>query len=228
MTDINKKLSALYDGELEKNEIDNVLRELDKSDELKKTLSMYSLIGLSMGDKQNITNIASANLRKDNQIFSKLWLSNALTAAASILLTLFVVNYADLSRMNISTESANKIASAVNSKEAKEVVANSNESLVDHIMNVINDPAFMDTKNTIDLRNVGYNISDKQNLGYSNGRESFKLRIENSDFGLNRIRYWRHGNKMIYLVPISNGRVVTIYGNISASKAIQIANSIKQ
>ena len=130
--------------------------------------------------------------------------------------------------MNISTESANKIASAVNSKEAKEVVANSNEFLVDHIMNVINDPGFMDTKNTIDLRNVGYNISDKQNLGYSNGRESFKLRIENSDFGLNRIRYWRHGNKMIYLVPISNGRVVTIYGNISASKAIQIANSIKQ
>ena len=227
MTDINKKLSALYDGELEKNEIDNVLRELDNSDELKKTLSMYSLIGLSMEDKENITHIASANSRKDNQIFSKLWLSNALTAAASILLTLFVVNYADLSRMNISTESANKIASAVNSKEAKEVVANSNEFLVDHIMNVINDPAFMDT-NTIDLRNVGYNISDKQNLGYSNGRESFKLRIENRDFGLNRIRYWRHGNKMIYLVPISNGRVVTIYGNISASKAIKIANSIKQ
>jgi len=227
MTDINKKLSALYDGELEKNEIDNVLRELDNSDELKKTLSMYSLIGLSMEDKENITHIASANSRKDNQIFSKLWLSNALTAAASILLTLFVVNYADLSRMNISTESANKIASAVNSKEAKEVVANSNEFLVDHIMNVINDPAFMNT-NTIDLRNVGYNISDKQNLGYSNGRESFKLRIENRDFGLNRIRYWRHGNKMIYLVPISNGRVVTIYGNISASKAIKIANSIKQ
>ena len=227
MTDINEKLSALYDGELEKNEIDNVLRELENSNELKKTLSIYSLIGLSIRDKQNITHIASANLRKDNKIFSKLWLSNALTAAASILLTLFVVNYADFSRMNISTESANKIASAVNSKEAKEVVANSNEFLVDHIMNVINDPAFMNT-NTIDLRNVGYNISDKQNLGYSNGRESFKLRIENRDFGLNRIRYWRHGNKMIYLVPISNGRVVTIYGNISASKAIKIANSIKQ
>ena len=227
MTDINEKLSALYDGELEKNEIDNVLRELENSNELKKTLSIYSLIGLSIRDKQNITHIASASLRKDNRIFSKLFLSNALTAAASILLTLFVVNYADLSRMNISTESANKIASAVNSKEAKEVVANSNEFLVDHIMNVINDPAFMNT-NTIDLRNVGYNISDKQNLGYSNGRESFKLRIENRDFGLNRIRYWRHGNKMIYLVPISNGRVVTIYGNISASKAIKIANSIKQ
>ena len=226
MTDINEKLSALYDGELENNEIDNVLRELDNNDELKQTLSIYSVIGLSMRDKQNVTHISSANLRKDNWITSKLWLSNAFTAAASILLTFFVVNYADLSRMNISTESANKIASAVNSKEAKEVVANSNEFLVDHIMNVINDPAFMNT-NTIDLRNVGYNISDKQNFGYSNGRENFKLRIENRDFGLDRIRYWRHGNKMIYLVPISNGRVVTIYGNISASKAIQIANSIK-
>ena len=68
MTDINKKLSALYDGELEKNEIDNVLRELDNSDELKKTLSMYSLIGISMEDKENITHIASSNLRKDNKI----------------------------------------------------------------------------------------------------------------------------------------------------------------
>ena len=228
MTDINEKLSALYDGELDKNEIDNVLDALDKSNDLKKTLSIYSLIGLSLNHKDNLVDISSAQNKNSKRTYSKLWLSNTITAAASILLTLFVVNDADLSRMTISADSTNKIESAVNSKEAKEVVASSNEYIVDHIMNVINDPAFMNTKNTIDLRNVGFNTSNNQSIGYSNGRENFKLRIENRDFGLKKIRYWRHGNKMIYLVPISNGRVVTIYGNISASSAIQIANSIKQ
>ena len=187
MTDINEKLSALYDGELDKNEIDNVLDALDKSNDLKKTLSFYSLIGLSLNHKDNLVHISSAQNKTSKRVYSKLWLSNTITAAASILLTLFVVNDADLSRMNISADSTNKIESAVNSKEAKEVVASSNEYIVDHIMNVINDPAFMNTKNTIDLRNVGFNTSNNQSIGYSNGRENFKLRIENRDFVLKKI-----------------------------------------
>jgi hypothetical protein len=32
---------------------------------------------------------------------------------------------------------------------------------------------------------------------------------------------------MIYVVPLSDGRVVTLYGNIDANSAIEIANSIK-
>ena len=85
----------------------------------------------------------------------------------------------------------------------------------------------MNSDKILDLRNVGFISNNDGNFGYTRGKEKFKLRIENKDFGLKKIKYWKHGNKMIYLVPISNGRVVTIYGNLSASSAIQIANSIR-
>lgn len=225
MSDIKERLSALYDGELDSNDIDSVLEELEADNNLQKTLSLYSLIGLSLANENKVTDINDFKVEKNKNIFTNIWLSNTLTAAASIILTLFVVNYADFSRMNISVDSTNKIASAVSSREAKEIISNSDEYLVDHIMSVINDPSFMNS-NTIDLKNVGYAAGRAGNIGYSNGFEKFQLRIENKNFGLKKIRYWKHGNKMIYIVPISNGRVVTLYGNLSASSAIEIANSI--
>ena len=225
MSDIKERLSALYDGELDSNDIDSVLEELEADSNLQKTLSLYSLIGLSLANENKVTDINDFKIEKNKNIFTNIWLSNTLTAAASIILTLFVVNYADFSRMNISVDSTNKIASAVSSREAKEIISNSDEYLVDHIMSVINDPSFMNS-NTIDLKNVGYAAGRAGNIGYSNGNEKFQLRIENKNFGLKKIRYWKHGNKMIYIVPISNGRVVTLYGNLSASSAIEIANSI--
>ena len=225
MSDIKERLSALYDGELDSNDIDSVLEELEADNNLHKTLSLYSLIGLSLANENKVTDINDFKIEKNKNIFTNIWLSNTLTAAASIILTLFVVNYADFSRMNISVDSTNKIASAVSSREAKEIISNSDEYLVDHIMSVINDPSFMNS-NTIDLKNVGYAAGRAGNIGYSNGNEKFQLRIENKNFGLKKIRYWKHGNKMIYIVPISNGRVVTLYGNLSASSAIEIANSI--
>ena len=225
MSDIKERLSALYDGELDSNDIDSVLEELEADNNLQKTLSLYSLIGLSLANENKVTDINDFKVEKNKYIFTNIWLSNTLTAAASIILTLFVVNYADFSRMNISVDSTNKIASAVSSREAKEIISNSDEYLVDHIMSVINDPSFMNS-NTIDLKNVGYAAGRAGNIGYSNGNEKFQLRIENKNFGLKKIRYWKHGNKMIYIVPISNGRVVTLYGNLSASSAIEIANSI--
>lgn len=225
MSDIKERLSALYDGELDSNDIDSVIEELEADNNLQKTLSLYSLIGLSLANENKVTDINDFKVEKNKNIFTNIWLSNTLTAAASIILTLFVVNYADFSRMNISVDSTNKIASAVSSREAKEIISNSDEYLVDHIMSVINDPSFMNS-NTIDLKNVGYAAGRAGNIGYSNGNEKFQLRIENKNFGLKKIRYWKHGNKMIYIVPISNGRVVTLYGNLSASSAIEIANSI--
>ena len=225
MSDIKERLSALYDGELDSNDIDSVLEELEADNNLQKTLSLYSLIGLSLANENKVTDINDFKVEKNKNIYTNIWLSNTLTAAASIIFTLFVVNYADFSRMSISVDSTNKIASAVSSREAKEIISNSDEYLVDHIMSVINDPSFMNS-NTIDLKNVGYAAGRAGNIGYSNGNEKFQLRIENKNFGLKKIRYWKHGNKMIYVVPISNGRVVTLYGNLSASSAIEIANSI--
>ena len=93
-------------------------------------------------------------------------------------------------------------------------------------MKVINDPNFMNSKESVDLRNVGFLSESRTGSTYSRGKENFKLRIEKNNFGLNKIRYWKHGNKMIYLVPLSDGRAITIYGNVTLSTAISIAKSI--
>ena len=107
--------------------------------------------------------------------------------------------------MDINTNSSKQISSAINSKEAKNTAEKSNEYLADHIMNIINDPNYMSSKNPLDLQNVGYKSNSDNGYIHSKGNESFQLRIENKNFGIKQIRYWKHGNKMIYLVPLSDG-----------------------
>ena len=226
MNDINEKLSALYDGELSKKEIDDLLDIINKDSTLQKKLSMYSLIGLATSeDETNIVSIESKK-NKTKNFLSNIWLSNTLTAAASILLTLTIVNNTDFSRMNISIDSTNQISSAINSKEAKETALKSEEYLADYIMKVINEPNFMNSNQSLDLQNVGFSNNLENGYLYSKGNENFKLRIEKNNFGLKKVRYWKHGNKIIYLVPLSDGRAVTLYGNIPISTALAIAQSI--
>jgi len=226
MNDINEKISALYDDELNQDEIDSLLKITSNDLMLQKRLSMYGMIGhvLNVEKKELISINSKQNSKKE--LFSNIWLTNSLTAAASILLTLTFVNNTDLSRMNISNSSTEQITSAINSKEAKEVVVKSEEFLTDYIMRVINDPNFMNTNKPMDLRNVGFMTNSAKSSVYSRGKENFKIRIEKNNFGLKKIRYWKHENKMIYLVPISNDRTVTIYGNIPLSTAVSIAKSI--
>jgi len=226
MNDIDKKISELYDGELDQNEIDTLLEIISGDQKLQKKLSMYSLAGIASSYKNNQVVSIKLKDKLNKSLFSNIWFSNGLTAAASVLLTLTIVNNADFSRMDISSSSTNQISSAINSKEAKEVINKSEESLADYIMKVINDPNFMNSKESVDLRNVGFLSESRTGSTYSRGKENFKLRIEKNNFGLNKIRYWKHGNKMIYLVPLSDGRAVTIYGNVTLSTAISIAKSI--
>ena len=110
--------------------------------------------------------------------------------------------------------------------EAREIADRSEENLTDYVLKVINDPNFMNSKLPVDLRNVGFSLNSKKGDIYSKGKENFKIRIEKNNFGLRKIRYWNHSNKKIYLIPITDGRIVTIYGNISTATAISIAKSI--
>ena len=223
--EIGEKLSALHDGELESSEIDELIDLVSKDTQLQKKLSFYSVMGMAANYESN--KVVKIKPKKTKNIFSNLWLSNAITAAASILLTLIFVNDNDFSRMNVDSKSFDQITSAINSKEAKNIAKQSEEYLTDHIMRIINDPSFMiSNSNNIDLRNVGYKTNAIQGLGYSKGDENFQLRLEKKDFTLNSIKYWKHGNKMIYLVPMKDGRTLTLYGNISLSTAMTVAKSL--
>ena len=225
--DINEKLSALYDGELDESEINSVLDTLSSDKSLQKKLSNYALMSSALNiNEGNIQPIKSKNRFNPN-----FWLSNGITAAASVLLTIAFVNFdtINFSRLGPDNEAANRLSLAINSKEAKDIASLSQENLVDHVLKVINNPEFMSSNNSdIDLRNVGFNINGQTSSQYIKGNESFRLRLEKKNLGINKVRYWKHGNKMIYLVPLADGRVLTLYGNLNSESAIKIAQVIDQ
>ena len=70
MSDIKERLSAMYDGELDSNDIDSVIEELEADNNLQKTLSLYSLIGLSLADKNKATDINNFKADKTKNIFA--------------------------------------------------------------------------------------------------------------------------------------------------------------
>ena len=230
MSDLKEKISAFYDGELNlsSKEIDELIIFINENPSLSEQISMMALTS-AMNESQD-SNLTSINAKKkdSNISYKNFWLSNSITAAATILLTLTVVTNTDFSRMNVSTDSSNRISSAINSKEAKMIAQRSEEQLTDYIMKIVNEPGFMAGNEMVDLRNVGYQYNPTNGSNYFKDKENFQLRIEKKDFGLNKIKYWKHGNKMIYLVPLSDGRVLTLYGNISLNSAISIAQSLNK
>ena len=79
----------------------------------------------------------------------------------------------------------------------------------------------------MDLRNVGFNLNDASRRYYSNGKQNFTMHIEKKNFNLKKVRYWRYGNKNIYLIPLQDGRTLTLYGNLDQKSAQKIINNIK-
>ena len=230
MSDIKEKISAFYDGELNlsSEEIDELIIFINENPSILEQISMMALTSaMNENEDSNLTSI-NAKKKDSNISYKNFWLSNSITAAATIILTLTVVTNFDFSRMNVSTDSSNKISSAINSKEAKMIAQRSEEQLTDYIMKIVNEPGFMAGNEMVDLRNVGYQYNPTNGSNYFKDKENFQLRIEKKDFGLNKIKYWKHGNKMIYLVPLSDGRVLTLYGNISLNSAISIAQSLNK
>ena len=221
---LEENLSALFDGELDPSEIQNVLESVSERKDLQKKLSYYGLISSALNQDNPNEIFVDHNRNKLNYNF---WLSNGFTAAASILITLFFINQAELSRMGEDYSAKNKLDLAINSEEAKNIVNMTENNLVDHVMSVINNPDFMNTTPySIDLKNVGFTRQPNNQRIFMRGNENFTLRIEKKDLGLKKVRNWKHGNKTIYIVPLADGRVLTIYGNIDTQSALAVANTI--
>lgn len=154
MNNIEEKISALYDGELSEAELEEILLLIDDDPKLQKKLSRYSLVTAAMNSEMNnVQSISSKN--KDRKY--NFWISNTITAAATVLITFFVINQFDLNRMGEDLSAKNQINIAINSQEAKDLANRVEEKLVDHVMHVINNPQNDNvTPYDIDLRNVGY------------------------------------------------------------------------
>ena len=114
MNNIKEKISAMYDGELDSSEIDELIGIINSNKDMQKQLSLYSLINVAVN--QGSSKLKPKTIRKHSfkNIFSNVWLSNGLTAAATVLLTLMFMNYSDFSRLNENIDSTNQISSAIN------------------------------------------------------------------------------------------------------------------
>ena len=225
MDSIEEKISALYDGELGDKDTDEVLLMIENDVNLQNKLSKYALMSSAIRLQKN--NVQSITSSKRSKKFN-FWVSNSITAAATVLITFFAINQFDSNRMGKDLSAKNQINIAVNSKAAKDIANKAEENLVDHVMQVINNqPNDNMTSYNVDLRNVGYTRTSPNSRTYNKGNENFVLRIEKKNLGIKKVRNWQHKDKTIYVVPMQDGRVITLYGNIDQKSALEIANSIK-
>ena len=115
MDNIEEKISALYDGELSEQEIDEVLIMVEKDSNLREKISKYGLLTSAVKHENNNIQSIVAKRKKPNFNF---WLSNSITAAAAVMITFFSLNQFDLNRMGEDISAKNQINTAINSKEA--------------------------------------------------------------------------------------------------------------
>lgn len=224
MDKYDELISSLYDGELEGLDLDKSLEFLSDNKDIKDKISLYGVISAAANiDSNNIVSISGSHLNKKKV----LWISNGLTAAASILLTVLFINQPDFSRMGVDKDAQDKLNLAVSSPEAQEIASLREDNLVNHVLNVVNNPSLQSSEPLMDLRNVGFNLNDASRRSYTNGKQNFVMHVEKKNFNLKKIRYWRHGNKNIYLVPLADGRILTLYGNLDQQSVQQIAKNIK-
>jgi len=224
MDKYDELISSLYDGELEGLDLDNSLEFLSDNKDIKDKISLYGVISAAANiDSNNIVSISGSHLNKKKV----LWISNGLTAAASILLTVLFINQPDFSRMGVDKDAQDKLNLAVSSPEAQEIASLREDNLVNHVLNVVNNPSLQSLEPLMDLRNIGFNLNDASRRSYTNGKQNFVMHVEKKNFNLKKVRYWRHGNKNIYLVPLADGRILTLYGNLDQQSVQQIAKNIK-
>ena len=223
MDKYDEDISSFYDGELDADSFEKSLSNSTNAG-FKQKISMYGVISAAANlDNMNVLPIRNTN-PNSNRI---LWFSNGLTAAASILLTVLFINQADFLRLGVDKEAQDALNLAIKSPEAQEIANSREDNLVNHVLSVVNNSSIGSSDPLMDLRNVGFNLNDASKRYYSNGKQNFTMHIEKKNFNLKKVRYWRYGNKNIYLIPLQDGRTLTLYGNLDQKSAQQIINNIK-
>ena len=137
MTDINEKLSALFDGELAPSEIDEILLHIN-SDGIQDKLKDYAQLSalVTNNEKEIFTNNVIP-LKFTDFLKYRPFLSNGMSAAAAVILTVFLINPSDSDRLGFNSEAQSQIQAAINSDEAKNNILRIEEGLLEHMLNVL-------------------------------------------------------------------------------------------
>ena len=228
MTDINEKLSALFDGELAASEIDELLLNIDDEDVQDKLRDYAQISALISNEQKEKTKNNIIRLKFNDFLKYNPLLSNGISAAAAVILTIFLINPSNSDRLGFNSEAQSQIQAAINSDEAKNNILRIEEGLLEHMLNVL-DQSNVKKNNQYNpnLTNVGFQNRSNRPGHYTNGRENLYIHIADKDLGLKNVRYWKSGKNMVYLYPLPDGKVITLYGNLNIEEANKIISSIQ-
>ena len=223
-----EKLSAFYDGELSRVEMQEIIKEMDSDENLKKTFHRYSVISELIHrhpEKQTSKITYFRNYyKKINPI-----LTNFATAAATVLLTLIVLYQFDEDRFQVDKETSLQLSSAISSDQAKIQLLNADQNIMEHMIQIMQsnqlNKSQQVSKNWIP---VGFSVNPNNPNQYSNGRNNLFFHLENKQLGIKKVKYFKANNNWIYLIPLEDGRLLTAYGDIPPSIADQMIQSIYQ
>ena len=223
-----EKMSALYDGELSQNEMQEIIKEMDSDGSLRNSFYKFGLISELMqrhSEEQNSKIMYLQNYyRKLNPLFT-----NLATAAATVLLTLSVLFQFDDGRFKVDKETSNQLSSAISSDQAKIQLLNADQNIMEHMIQIMqsnqSNKSQQLAKNWIP---VGFSVNPNNPNQYSNGRNNLFFHLENKQLGIKGVKYFKANNNWIYLIPLKDGRLLTAYGDIPPSIADQMIKSIYQ
>jgi len=192
MTKEIEKISAWYDGEISQSEFDKGLKELTLDSENKKILHRYALLSELM-QRQPQSKPSIVSRFADYLPNQNLWLSNSLTAAATVLITIVFLYQFDSDHMIH--------------------IMQSNQSL-------------KPTSISKDWIPVGFLASKQNPSRYTNGKNYLSFHIENNQLGINKVKYFQANKNWVYLIPLSDGRLLTAYGDVPPELAKKRFNKL--
>lgn len=215
----NELISAYYDNELTESELDNLL-EMTKNDPLLLAkLNNYALISTISEKDEKVFSI----LESISYVTQKRWFGNGLSATAAILLTVLFLNNPFESRFSESDVINSQIRDAVESDEAAKTYSMVEKNLIPHVMSIIdNNSRSYEDDLAIDLSPIGFNRIDNNPGHFIRGKKKIQVRVEPNRIGIKENRYWQSGNKLIYLYPTSDGKIISIYGDLTIQEVEKI------
>jgi hypothetical protein len=223
-----EKLSALYDGELSSKEMQESLVEMNADEDLKNTFQKFGLISdlVQRHSDQKTTKVFFLQdyLSKINPV-----MSNLVTAAATVMITLIILYQFDEDRFQVDKSSSLQLSSALSSEQAKDQLLNTDQNIMEHMIHIMqSNKAHNSQQVSKNWVPVGFSVSPNNPNKYTNGRNNLFFHLENKQLGIKKVKYFKANNNWIYLIPLQDGRLLTAYGDVPPSVADPMIQTIYQ
>ena len=221
-------LSALYDGELDERETRINLEKISLDEGLKNTFHklgvISELVQRNTSQKDSKIGFLSDYYKKIHPV-----ITNIVTAAATVMITLIALYQFDDDRFQVDKESSLQLSTALSSEEAKIQLLNADQNIMEHMISIMqSNQSYSPQQVSKNWIPVGFEVNPNNPNQFSNGRNNLFFHLENKQLGIKNVKYFKANNNWIYLIPLKDGRLLTAYGDIPPSIADKMIQSIYQ